>query len=374
MRRERRHALGCAIILLDSEPIRRKRIGVYRRLKRALEKARAEEERFELEDVPAFTSWVHRNFGERLSKIRELEAEAKEKENLVNAIHLEVSFKGGSYYAAYQCVLKRREAGDFGEEDEPFSPEFGDEEGEIPEYGDESNFFESEADFVESFADAFFENVFSEVFEDETEEEAAREEFHRSLGLDGRRPKRINIPKLKDMYRRLALRLHPDKNPSAGEERLQLWHELQGAYADENMDALLRVEAKCDIHYDTVSDHTTISSVDDIVEETREMLRAVRAFLTEAKKEPGWGFSGGECNIDALTLSVESDLWQRESWLLRLTEELDDTLKQWSQKPRRRRKKRGRSRRSGKSGMGARQDSRAGEEAEAAPFQVEFPF
>ena len=374
IRRRRQRAIGRAVILLDSGPIRRKRTGVFRRLKRALEKARAEEERYESEDVPAYRAWLHRNFGERLSRIRELESQMEEKRSVVDAVHMEAAFRGGDHGQIYRQVMKEREAAQAREDEDASWADASDEEGQIPEWEDEGDFSGVDNDFLEYFANSIFENEFDVEFEDEAAKNAARDEFFRSWDIDGYEGKRSFEPDLKETYRRLAFRLHPDRDPSGGDERLELWHELQNAYENGDLDALLRIEAKCDIHDRTVSAHTTVSLINDIIEETREMLRAVRSFIRVAKRGPEWEFAQTGGGSGALTLEIDSTLWQREVWLLRLIEKLDEKVNRWSRRPGRRAKRKNGSPRRARGKGNPMKGTRGSKMPESGPTQLEFPF
>ena len=374
IRRRRQRAIGRAVIFLDSGPIRRKRTGVFRRLKRALEKARAEEERYESEDVPAYRAWLHRNFGERLSRIRELESQMEEKRSVVDAVHMEAAFRGGDHGQIYRQVMKEREAAQAREDEDASWADASDEEGQIPEWEDEGDFSGVDKDFLEYFANSIFENEFDVEFEDEAAKNAARDEFFRSWDIDGYEGKRSFEPDLKETYRRLAFRLHPDRDPSGGDERLELWHELQNAYENGDLDALLRIEAKCDIHDRTVSAHTTVSLINDIIEETREMLRAVRSFIRVAKRGPEWEFARTGGDSGALTLEIDSTLWQREVWLLRLIEKLDEKVNRWSRRPGRRTKRKNGSPRRARGKGNPMKGTRGSKMPESGPTQLEFPF
>ena len=327
-----------AIILLDSGPIRRKRIGAYRRLKRRLEKARAEQERYEREDMPAFRSWFHFQFGERLSRIRDLEAEYEDKDSLVDQVREEVMWRGGPYYAAYRRVQERRERWANGEEDEPFdgpNPDFGmdDEFESSAESSDGDVDFES----FESIARQLFEEAFGGEFSSDDDETGAPQNFGPFMGLGEKRAPQAEGARLKGLYRRLARRLHPDNGSGGDGDRSELWHELQEAYDRQDLDAMIRLEAKCDLHSGTVSDNIPVSRIDELIEESRDMLRAVRTFLRASKNEPAWGFAGSNGHRESLAQEIERDLIARESWLCGALKELNVILKRWVRVPRRKR-------------------------------------
>lgn len=268
----------------------------------------------------------------------------------------------------------RMEAAQTREDEDAFWTGSSDDEGQIPKWEDVGDFSGADNDFLGFFASSFFENEFDVEFEDEAEKSAARKDFFRLLGIDGYGRRRSAEPKLKETFRRLTLRLHPDRVSSASRQYVELWHELQGAYGSGDLDALLRIEAKCDIHDRTVSDDTPVSLINDVIEETRETLRAVRSFIRRAKREPEWGFARTGHNSGTLALEIDSTLWQREVWLLRLIEELDETVKQWSRRPGRRAKRKNGSLRQARGKSNLRKGARGSRMSESGPTQLEFPF
>ena len=298
----------------------------------------------------------------------------EEKRSLVDTVYMEAAFRGGDHGQIYRQVMKEREAAQARADGDASWADASDEEGQIPEWEDEDDFSGVDKDFLEFFANSFFENEFDVEFEDEAAKNAARDEFFWSVGIDGYEGKRSFEPDLKETYRRLALRLHPDRDPSGGDERLELWHELQNAYENGDLDALLRIEAKCDIHDRTVSAPTTVSLINDIIEETREMLRAVRSFIRVAKRGPEWEFARTGGDSGALTLEIDSTLWQREVWLLRLIEKLDEKVNRWSRRPGRRTKRKNGSPRRARGKGNPMKGTRGSKMPESGPTQLEFPF
>ena len=284
MRQRLKRSVSQAIVWVDSGPIRRKRLGVYRRLKTSLEKARRDEAHYEHEDLPAFRSWLHRSFGAQLSRIREQQAEVEDKEGIVAEVR-DLMWHGNlPPHVAYVRLMKQRQS-DAEELD-------GDPHDDFDAF-DEDDFedFDPKA-FMRDFADAFFNDAAGGTFPNDGREDEAREAFHGLFGLEdlGQAPLENNGT-LKALYRGLAQRLHPDRCDSHDHESLEIWHELQEAYTARDLDWLRHVEAKCAIYEMHHPYETAISTINELIEETRAMLQSIRSYLRKVKNDLSWGFS-----------------------------------------------------------------------------------
>ena len=284
MRRRIKRSVSRAIVWVDSSPIRRKRLGVYRRLKTSLEKARRDEAHYEHEDLSAFRSWLHRSFGTQLSRIREQQAEVEDKEGLVAEVRDLMWHENLPPHVAYVRLMKQRQS-DAKELD-------GDPHDDFDAF-DEDDFedFDPKAS-MRDFADAFFDDAAGGTFPNDGQEDEARKAFHRLFGLEdlGQAPLENNGT-LKALYRGLAQRLHPDHCDGHDHESLEIWYELQEAYKERDLDWLRRVEAKCAIYEMHHPYETAISTINELIEETRAMLQSIRSYLRKVKNDLSWGFS-----------------------------------------------------------------------------------
>jgi hypothetical protein len=153
---------------------------------------------------------------------------------------------------------------------------------------------------------------------EETEEEVAEEG--------------VVDPRVKELYRILVRRLHPDLRADASAAVSALWHEVQEAYAASDVAQMEILLALVDIESDNMGAQTSIGQMRAILVELERALRALEKSLLEAEGEEAWNFAQSGPNED-LALRVErqlkSDLAARS---LRL-EVLTKTLAAWAHGP-----------------------------------------
>src|SRR4051794_6014037 len=98
------------LICIDQGPLRQKAASECARLMARVEQARSEWERFGREDEPAFGRWMAATFGTTLTRLREMEARALEKESLLMRIETEIMFTDEDPHQVYQRIEKERAA------------------------------------------------------------------------------------------------------------------------------------------------------------------------------------------------------------------------------------------------------------------------
>src|SRR6478672_10059322 len=174
-----------SIVLVDGTAIRRKARRDYERVLRDLDAAKAEAERFEVEDKPQFAKWLSANFGALLTEIRELQEKLFQAQELVNEVQQEFYF--GNYRSinkAYKDVMHRRN-----------HPEQAAHE--------EAEEHKEDEDFRHEFEEAFnrMEEDFAEERRGKSGPRAAR---NGAVGTSAKESNRV-----KDIYRKLVRLLHP---------------------------------------------------------------------------------------------------------------------------------------------------------------------
>lgn len=304
------------LIVIDQEPLRKSAASECSRAMAQLEKAREEWRRFDREDRPAFERWMAATFGGMLTKIREVEAKVGEKEMLVAEVEMEMMFGGrGGYGAAYQRVMSHlagaqkeaenfaggrppREEGEWAGED----PDFGEDEDE-----EELNPFEEELLF-EQFARMCM-GIDPACLSDR-EYDRLLEEFRKNVlkkGKTGRQqqqqrdsafaaaPPRAAKPeeaRIKELYRLLVRRLHPDLRADRDAEVSDFWHDVQEAYEQGNVERLEMLLALTDLQSNAVGDQTSLFQMRSALRELRKAFQALQRSLSQAKKDPAWKFAG----------------------------------------------------------------------------------
>ena len=96
---------------------------------------------------------------------------------------------------------------------------------------------------------------------------------------------------LKQLYRRLARRLHPDVRKQKGAEAELRWEQLQVAYETKDIDKLRALEAICDADETGLSIQLGLAHLNTWADYHQSLLKPLQAAMREAKTHPAWGFS-----------------------------------------------------------------------------------
>ena len=99
--------------------------------------------------------------------------------------------------------------------------------------------------------------------------------------------------RLKEVYRLLVRRLHPDTRADGDPEVSALWHEVQEAYQAGKLERLEMLLALTDIRSKSAGEHTTLYQMREVLAELRRAFEALQKSLREARKEPAWNFTRG---------------------------------------------------------------------------------
>ena len=365
-----------ALVLIDDEPIRRAALADYLALEREAAALRAQIERFETVDIPAYERWDATTFGPLLTELREVSATLGEKQRLLYAIEDEMLWSNCSRIAAYRRVMKlineppaeadadrdfsrdREEAGD--PEDPDFSGEAGGMFGgsDLPPGVSAADFDRMPAAEKRQFRELF--ETMAELYEAMTgqpapslEEALANDRARRSGGGAQRHaPPHSSQPvqpaasrgadRIKELYRKVVRQLHPDANGEFAPRERELWHEVQAAYQARDLERLEAVAARVEIGGDAAaSAKTSVAVLLRITRELRDALQSVRRQLGLAKKQPAWRFRENKAGLAQVQSrrrrQLEKALGQSRYELTRATAILDDLARRAAQ-PRGKRK------------------------------------
>ena len=260
---------GCwSMVLVDGEPIRKKARKNYEKLLRDLAKCKAEIERFEAEDHPRFLRWFNATFGSQLTTMRELHQRLSRAKSLVEEVQAEQFYgRHRSMDQAYRKVMRRMEE----EENAPPPPPPGANQDGASSTDEEEQFFRDREEAFREFASAF-------GFElDDDFALSPRKEPERSS-------------RLKELYRAVVRRLHPDKAGNLSPKEIEWWHQAQGAYEARNEEQLELILTLCEIE-DRGTKETSVSRLGQIVAHFKSSLRALKRRLNDCKRDPAWNFS-----------------------------------------------------------------------------------
>ncbi len=270
-----------ALVLVDGTDVRRKIKKDYEKALRDLDNSRRQLDQFHQTDLPEFTRWLNTHFGALLTELRELGQKLAADEELIFRVQSEMMFNGGSYARAYQQVMELRD------NPEPPPPPPGGREtngepdpfGARPEPGNSD-----EADPLE----AFFNEMFGEFGPGQ------RQRDHRDARAGHPAQSAAPPPKaarLKELYRALVRRLHPDTQREMTAQKKEWWHQAQTAYEAGDTEQLEVILTLCEIGDSGTTAHTSASLLQRITAQLKGSLREIKRQLAQRRGDPAWAFS-----------------------------------------------------------------------------------
>jgi hypothetical protein len=323
------------IVVIDQTPLRRAAGAECKKAMARLEEARGTWNRFEREDKPGFGRWRAREFGPLLSKARDLDAQIHDKEALVREVEAEMRRGFFTPQSAYQRVMFRR-ANPSAEDAGFYDHDPGMEESRpLSEFEQESLFQDWVRRFIGTNPDIMDDDAYTSTFE--------AFKFH-MFGNKRATPPRPNASRstdrprsfhaeeeaaprsdarVKELYRMLVRRLHPDLRADGDAAVSMLWHEVQEAYALGDIERMEILLALSDIESDNLGEQTTLFQMRAVLGELRRALRALQRSLSQARSHDAWNFvrkGAGKALRQRVQLELESDLLSKTTRLSFLTE------------------------------------------------------
>ena len=309
------------MILIDARPLREKARRAYEKVLRDLDKAREEMERFEKQDKPGFTTWLNRQFGALLTELRKVSQNLQNQRELFYEIESEACRSDCSHVMAYERVMWRKE-----------HPEEAAEEARREEENDPW------AGFGDQTRPGEFQNEFESFFSE------IAEEFDRMFG--GRNadrnfppaspPPRTASGRLKELYRAVVRRLHPDAQGQMTWQKKEWWHQAQAAYQSGDAEQLQVILTLCELDDQGITATTSVSLLTRVTAEFKRTLRSLKSQIKGQRQDPAWNFtalddrSGVACRMErklraelleaqeALhTIEAQLAMWARQAQLSR---------------------------------------------------------
>ena len=277
-----------ALLVIDSQPLRKKARRDYQRAVRELDAAKADTERFYTQDKPLFSQWLSANFGALLTEMRDLQSRLFEAQNLVDEVQQEYFYGGHrSVYGAYRAVMNRRN------NPEP-EPEPESQHSEEPRESDHTD---------EDFSSAA-NDFWNRLHEPEIAPQRARD-------------RAFETQRLKELYRKLARRLHPDNGRAITPHESELWLQTQTAYENGQVEVLENILNLIEID-EQGSKNASVSTLLRLTASLRATLRALKAQITGMRQNLAWNFSRRTDRDELLRRTNDSLLADREKlvWLL----------------------------------------------------------
>jgi hypothetical protein len=332
------------LVPIDQGPMRRATGAECSAAMGRLDELRKTWNRFEREDKPSFVRWRAREFGPLLSELRDIDQRVREDELLVHEVEMEM--RRGIYdpRTAYQRVMFRREnPGNVAEElPQTRSKRQAGEEPKFTEFEQEALFQDWVRKFIGTNPDKLDDKAYSTTFEafkshmfrNRPPEPHSPQNPQRSQPQPRRHieeePAESSIdPRVKELYRLLVRRLHPDLRADGSATVSGLWHEVQEAYAATDIAHLEILLALSDIESERFSDQTSVAQMRAVLAELERAIFALEDSLRQARDENAWNFArvgAGPGLRTEVERELKADL-RRRSERLSL---LQQTIADWS--------------------------------------------
>ena len=137
--------------------------------------------------------------------------------------------------------------------------------------------------------------------------------------------------RVRELYRRLVRRLHPDLRADGSAAASALWHEAQEAYAAADVARMEILLALSDIEANRAADQT-VSQMQAVLIELERALRALEKSLQEAEGEDAWDFAHVGPNA-GLHSRVERQLKYELAHRQQRLSELTQMIQGWAHGP-----------------------------------------
>lgn len=273
-----------ALIWIDGDPIRSKARKEYEKARRDLDKARVQMERFQTQDVPAFTRWMNATFGQQLTESRELNRKLAEQGALLAEIDNYMFLFGVGPGEAYARVLHLRAHPEEAPPQPP--PPRGGPQGPGGPRSFMDDLMDDDEDDDDPRSDEAIYEQFAKAFE-QAFGQAPPPEFR----PPGPPPKPKQTASVKDLYRALVRKLHPDTQATMTPQKLEWWHEVQEAYADNDAERLEVILNLIEMSEGEPTAQTSVSLLQRIIARLKASLREIKREVTARKRDPAWNFT-----------------------------------------------------------------------------------
>jgi hypothetical protein len=292
-----------AIVAVDGTKIRKKIKKEYERVLQDLDISRNQLEQFHQSDLPEYTRWLNSHFGALLTELRELSQKLALDEELIFEVEDEVIFGSDSPAHAYKRVMEYRE-----NPEPPDPPRDGRDD---PKEGNEQ---------WKNPVDDFFNQFFGETDRDQDPRE---KEPRRAKPIIGSAVAPSPTSRLKELYRSLVRRLHPDTQREMTAQKAEWWHQAQAAYQVGDAEQLEVILTLCEIGEKGTTEQTSVSLLQRITEKLKSSLRQIKRQIGSHRKDPAWNFSS-RTDRDSLATQMRRSLMSdleimRERWQLTQT-------------------------------------------------------
>lgn len=249
--------------------------------------------------VPSYERWLGNTFGPLLDEERKAENRIAELEDLITEVTAAQFWSGGSQRSAYQKVMNERSKGKDAEK--PDDEDFDDDEDDLGDPKNDKDYSSEEQMFREfvrnvlglnpdKLAKAEYRSLFKEFRSQSGMGANGHDDDSLGGGVGGAK-KRDHPARVKELYRLLVRRLHPDSGADYDGESARLWHSLQEAYQNNDLERLEILLAITDIHDGSGTAQATLFHLRQVTAEFLRGERALRQKLGKLRKTPAYLFS-----------------------------------------------------------------------------------
>ena len=314
------------LILLDISSVKKELLRKCKKAERDFEKQQKEWDAYCNKDRPAYEKWMHATFGSRMTELRELHEQIRRKGWFVEQVECLSDLSGKTPRKLYQELQKKARDGMSLHD-------------ALVEYVNE---FNADADDdIED--DEDLDEEFNKIFEELDEDGDLKEEFDKMFDdlediFDGKKKvvrddpeTRNQTARIRDVYRKLCFKLHPDTGCDFNAENSRLWHQIQAAYQKNDLDSLLAIQASLDMKQDPMSSHISCTQILAVIEDFKNGLRSVRTLIRNAQAESSWRFlTWSDKQRKAATRQLEQQLIHEQLTLKYEMEYLESVERKWS--------------------------------------------
>ena len=348
-----RYSKVSSLVLLDQQPLREEAGGEAKRIMREVHEHAEKLAEFDRTIRPAYERWEAENLGPLLEEEQRLKSRISELEQLIDFADFEALFTGRDPYEIFE-EASREFADDTPPESEappreesPPEPDPDPDEGYDPDERD----FRSYVRFVfGDDPDSLGKAKYKRLYEDYRR---WRQKFGASASQKRSDPQDIPA-RVKELYRVLVRRLHPDTGRERSNPHIQrLWHDLQEAYAALDLERLEVLLAITDLHESGSAVRSTLFHLRQVSRQLRNQLDSLKVRFRQIKKSPAWSFWHAKDRKRAgekIRAEVNKRVLLAKSQLAALEEELARWKQEALQKKSRRRPEFGSSSKPRKSG------------------------
>jgi hypothetical protein len=305
--------------VIDERPIRAAAFKAYEKVEKQVAKARDELEAFETRDLPAFTRWEAQVFGPLMTEIREVSSALEEKNHILQLIDEEMFWSNCSQVVAYRRVMEAKNNPSppppYPEFDPDFEPSrsgnhsfprvFGESDlppgFDIDKYDRLSNRDRKEIyEFYEEAALLFemIHGVEAPRFDDVLEQERIRRHgrkpdepppFEQHIPAAPPPPRGNDWIRIKELYRTLVRRLHPDMGGEHTARERDLWQQVQDAYKARDLEWLESIAGRLEaVHKGGAS--FSLQILRRMTADLWSALHGLRSQLSKHRRHPAWKF------------------------------------------------------------------------------------